>query len=74
MNQFLVTTLNDDALILKDPSPIVAVRSYPQYSIEIMLRFWTKKQDAAVMFNRLQEKIERYAQDKNIWIALQQEV
>jgi hypothetical protein len=50
------------------------MRSYSQYSIDIMVRFWAKKQNAVVMYNCLQEKIDNYASVCNVLIGLQQDV
>lgn len=72
--EFFNKVIEQDSMILKDPVPVVAVRAYGQFAVDIMLRFWTKRADAQSIYIRLHEKFDEYAKEHGVWIGLIQEI
>ena len=71
--QFLEEMVGQDSCVIQDPKPIVTVKEYSQYAVEIMIRVWVKQKDISFIYPELVEKINNYGKSNGIWIGLTQE-
>jgi len=67
---FIQESINEVAIILKEPAPLITITDYSQYSNDYVARVWIKTADRAQVYERLLTKIKQKGKEHNLYLGI----
>ena len=64
----MLNIVTEDSRIIQDPKPVVLVKELADSSVNILLRYWTKRQDKFLVNCEIQETIKQQFDSEKISI------